>query len=311
MNRIHQALAVRLTSALIGALLAPAFVALSIVGIAAPAHAAGCTGSTGVTVVVDHHQLGAGVKVACDADGGGKDAATIFQGSSFPLTRVGRFPGAVCRVGGLPADAGCQNMPPNDAYWSLYWSDGKSGTWTFASAGVDSTRIPDGGYVAWSWQGQTSKAIPGYAATPRVAPPSSPPPATPNTPAPPKPTNDPKPPKATTPADPGTPGATGTTAPVVPGAPTTTPGAPKTTGPVKPGKPGKTPKPGKKTPSSTAPSATSTDSGPTTVEGTATSDVAEDKQESGRLPWWLIVLVFAGLGGGAAVIAVQRKNASP
>ena len=58
----------------------------------APAVAAGCSGSTGVTVVVDHHQLGGGVQQACDADGGGKAASTVFPDSGFPLTVSDRTP---------------------------------------------------------------------------------------------------------------------------------------------------------------------------------------------------------------------------
>ena len=93
----------------------------------APAVAAGCSGSTGVTVVVDHHQLGGGVQQACDADGGGKAASTVFPDSGFPLTYVQRQPGFVCRVSGAPASDPCVNTPPASAYWSLWWSDGKSG----------------------------------------------------------------------------------------------------------------------------------------------------------------------------------------
>ena len=134
-----------------------------------PAVAAGCTGSTGVTVVVDHHQLGGGVQQACDADGGGRAASTVFPDSGFPLTYVQRQPGFVCRVAGAPSNDPCVNTPPASAYWSLWWSDGKSGTWTYASTGVGSLTVPDGGYVAFSWQGQDGKAAPGVTPTPRAA----------------------------------------------------------------------------------------------------------------------------------------------
>jgi hypothetical protein len=142
----------------------------------APAAAAGCTGSGGVTVVVDYHQLGGGVQQACDADGGGKAASTVFPDSGFPLTYVQRQPGFVCRVSGAPSSDPCVNTPPARAYWSLWWSDGTSGSWTYASTGVGSLTVPDGGYVAFSWQGQDGKAAPGVAPTPRTAPTSPPPP---------------------------------------------------------------------------------------------------------------------------------------
>ena len=141
-----------------------------------PAAAAGCAGSTGVTVVVDFHQLGGGVRQACDADGGGKAASTVFPDSGFPLAYVQRQPGFVCRVSGAPASDPCVNTPPATAYWSLWWSDGTSGTWTYASVGVGSLKVPDGGYLAFSWQGQDGKAAPGVAPNPRAAP-SSPSPS--------------------------------------------------------------------------------------------------------------------------------------
>ena len=77
----------------------------------APAVAAGCSGSTGVTVVVDHHQLGGGVQQACDADGGGKAASTVFPDSGFALTYVQRQPGFVCRVAGAPASRPLREHP--------------------------------------------------------------------------------------------------------------------------------------------------------------------------------------------------------
>ena len=58
----------------------------------AAAVAAGCTGSTGVTVVVDHHQLGGGVQQACDADGGGKAASTVFPDSGLSLIHILTLP---------------------------------------------------------------------------------------------------------------------------------------------------------------------------------------------------------------------------
>src|SRR5580765_1111484 len=133
-------------------------------GVSAPAQAASCSTAHGVTVVVDFHQLGGGVQAACDANGGGKIAATQLTGVGHQLTYVQSQPGFVCRVDGAPSSDPCVNTPPADAYWSLWWSDGKSGRWTYSSAGVGSLQVPDGGYVALSWQSGSDKA------TPRVTP---------------------------------------------------------------------------------------------------------------------------------------------
>jgi hypothetical protein len=129
-------------------------------GVPAPAQAASCATAHGVSVVVDFHQLGGGVETACDVNGGGRTAARQFTDVGHELTYVQQQPGFVCRVDGKPADDPCVRTPPSDAYWSLWWSDGKSGTWTYSSEGVGSLTVPEGGYVALSWQGGSDKAPP-------------------------------------------------------------------------------------------------------------------------------------------------------
>jgi hypothetical protein len=130
-----------------------------------PAEAATCSSASGVSVVVDFHQLGGGVQSDCDASGAGKYADAQFADVGHTLTYVQRQPGFVCRVDGAPSSDPCVNTPPSDAYWSLWWSDGKSGTWKYSSTGVGSLKVPAGGYVALSWQQGSSKAKPGVAPT--------------------------------------------------------------------------------------------------------------------------------------------------
>lgn len=128
---------------------------------AAPAAAAACGSADGVTVVVDPHQLGGGLQSVCDSDGGGTKATTLFTNNGFALTYVQRQPGFVCRINGAPASDPCVNTPPADAYWGLFWSDGKSGKWSYSSTGAASLKVPDGGYVAFSWQSGKGRALPG------------------------------------------------------------------------------------------------------------------------------------------------------
>ena len=97
----------------------------------------------------------------CLEDGAGKYAATQFDDAGFTLTPVQNEQGFVCRVDGKPANDPCVNTPPADAYWGLWWSDGKSGTWTYASSGVGSLKVPAGGSVALSWNGSSTKSVPG------------------------------------------------------------------------------------------------------------------------------------------------------
>jgi len=148
-----------------------------------PAQAATCSSAHGVSVVVDFHQLGGGVQSFCDAGGAGEYAAQQLADAGHTLTRVQREPGFVCRVDGAPSSDPCVNTPPSDAYWSLWWSDGKSGSWKYSSAGVDSLKVPAGGYVALSWQGQSSQAKPRVTPTPHASSSPSPTPS-PSTPPP-------------------------------------------------------------------------------------------------------------------------------
>lgn len=136
---------------------------------AVPASAATCASADGVSVVVDFHELGGGVRTACVAGGGGDTAASLFPAAGFPLTYVQRQPSFVCRVSGAPASDACVNTPPADAYWALFWSDGKSGSWTYATTGVGSLKIPDGGYLAFSWTGSSARSTPGVSPSPHAA----------------------------------------------------------------------------------------------------------------------------------------------
>jgi hypothetical protein len=179
--------AVRLTVA--------ALVAVAVgLGVPAPASAAPCSTGHGVTVVVDFHQLGGGVGSACDARGAGKHASTQLADVGHTLTFAQRQPGFVCRVDGSPSSDPCINTSPADAYWSLWWSDGKSGTWSFSSEGVGSLSVPEGGYVGLSWQGGSGKAPPRV--TPRAH--QSPPPSPSPTPSPTHPSSPASPPSTAT-----------------------------------------------------------------------------------------------------------------
>ena len=120
--------------------------------LSAPAHAAACTGGTGVTVVV-------GSSVGCDANGGGP-AANNFADAGHQLRYASRAPGFVCRVDGAPASDPCVEASPVDAYWGLFWSDGKKGTWTYSSLGVTSLKVPQGGSVAFVFQDSSSRTWP-------------------------------------------------------------------------------------------------------------------------------------------------------
>lgn len=123
--------------------------------VAGVAAVAACPGSTGVTVIVDYNEIGGPTRAGCDADGGGESAARVFPAAGFDLEYEPRQPGYVCRVTGLPTDRPCL---AEDSFWSLWWSDGKSGRWVFSTQGVSGLSVPDGGYLAFSWHEGSGRA---------------------------------------------------------------------------------------------------------------------------------------------------------
>ena len=77
--------AVRLLAAVI---LSGAGLSLQVGPVAGAADAAVCSDDTGVTVVVDFHQLGGGVQTVCDADGPEALTHTLDQLDDYPLVLV-------------------------------------------------------------------------------------------------------------------------------------------------------------------------------------------------------------------------------
>lgn len=201
---------------LAAAVLVTAAAGLTVLSTAPPAAAAMCSTGAGVSVVVDFKQLGEGIQGTCVAGGGGQRASALFPSAGFPISYVQNEPGFVCRVSGLPTadDEPCVDAPPVTAYWGLWWSDGKTGTWTYSSYGVGTLKIPDGGYVALAWkQGDSPAAPPGVA--PATHPSATPTPTPSPTPSPsPSPTKSPTSQPTKTPTSNPTGSAT-TTAPSV------------------------------------------------------------------------------------------------
>ncbi|QNN52045.1 hypothetical protein [Nocardioides mesophilus] len=132
--------------------------------VVAPASAAGgfCSGG-GVNVVVDFKELGGGVQKGCDPNGAGRTADQVAPAAGFTLSYVRSQPGFVCQVSGEPTADPCAKTPPSNAYWGLWWSDGTSATWTYSSQGAGSLKVPSGGSIAFSWNGDTGSNPPGAA----------------------------------------------------------------------------------------------------------------------------------------------------
>lgn len=159
----------------VAALLAAATGVLVPGGSVPAAAAAACPAAAGVTVIVDYNEIGGPTRAGCDADGGGRSASQVFPDAGFPLEYHPRQPGYVCKVTGLPDDRPCLE---NDSFWSLWWSDGESGRWSFSNQGVGGLTVPEGGYVAFAWhEGSGNAQPPDVVPTPRESPEPSPEPS--------------------------------------------------------------------------------------------------------------------------------------
>lgn len=259
---------------------------------AAPAAAAGCASADGVTVVVDFHELGGGVQTACVADGGGQTASQLFPAAGFPLDYVQRQPGFVCRVSGEPADSSCANTPPADAYWALYWSDGKSGRWAYATSGAGGQHVPDGGYVGFSWQGSDDSAPPGASPAPHPAATATPTHASTQAPG----QASPSAPPGSQPTAPDQAGAATTATPT--GSPTLTASEPGKKKRKQDGSPTAT--------TSGSPSAGSASASESPTLSAATSDPADPAD--GGLPTWVAPAVIVLLFGAAGGVTLARRR---
>ncbi len=269
---------------------------------ATAAEPAGCPGASGVTVVVDFNELPAGeeLQAGCDPTPGGA-AASNFADAGFRLTQATGDPGFTCQVDGRPADRDCT---ASDAFWSLWWSDGKSGKWVFATRGVTTLRVPEGGYVAFAWhEGAGTAQAPDARPAPRV------------------PTSTAPPTKSAAPSSAGTTSGTKGSGSTQGGGTKGGPSAPSAGGSV-----AATPSASSATPSgtaSTSPSSRPTTAAPTEAStdptGSALPDVGEitagpeqgrghAEDEGSSLGTWLGVGAGVGVLGAAGAVPLIRRR---
>ncbi len=274
--------------------------ATSTVATPAPASAATCSSTHGVSIVVDFHELGGGVRTACVADGGGRLASDLFPAAGFSLDYVQRQPGFVCRVSGVPASDPCVNTPAADAYWGLWWSDGKTGSWSYASSGAASLRVPEGGYAAFSWNGSSARSTPG--ASPAPHPTATPTVSSPTTSSTPHPSQHPSSHHSAT-STPSPAGASSSESASASGSPDPTDMETATPSKRHHHTPSATPS----SDPTSSPSASPDQVSPMAADATDPAD----PDDSG-LPAWVapivIVVLFGAVGG---VLVVRRRRASP
>ena len=186
--------ALRFVARLAGAAAASGLAIAGLVVVAAPASAAACSGTTGVTVVVD---TGSSISTKC-ASGDPSSALKALTSAGFSVAYPQQYPGSVvCRINGYPASDACVRMPPAAAYWALFHAK-RGGSWAYSSSGVASYDPSPGSVVGFRFGSGQQPGIAPPAATKTSAPTPTktvPKPKPKPTTAAPKPTT----PKATTP----------------------------------------------------------------------------------------------------------------
>ena len=121
------------------------------------ASAAACSGTGGVTVVVDFGSLGGGVVTAC-APGDPATGLAALTGARFTYAFVPRIPGFVCQINVKPNPC---NGGPSTAYWS-YWHAPRKGAWTYSATGAGAYNPAQNTVEGWAF---------GAGTKPRITPP--------------------------------------------------------------------------------------------------------------------------------------------
>ncbi len=149
----------RLVARLAGAAAASGLALAGLVVTASPASAATCSGTSGVTVVVDR---GGSISTKC-ASGDPSSALKALKAAGFSVDYPQQFPGSVvCRINGYPSSDPCVRMPPGNAYWAFFHAK-RGGSWVYSSNGVASYNPAPGSVVGFRF---------GSGQQPGIAPPA-------------------------------------------------------------------------------------------------------------------------------------------
>jgi hypothetical protein len=112
-----------------------------------------CSGSTGVTVVVDFTAFGQGVHVGC-ASGAPTTGLAAMHDAGFTTAGTTQFGDAfVCRIDNEPdpTEQDCKSTPPSNAFWAYYHAKPGDKSWTTSSLGASTYRPPQGSIDGWAF----------------------------------------------------------------------------------------------------------------------------------------------------------------
>ena len=139
-------------------------------GLALPggaAQAAACSGTTGVTVVIDY---GSTSSTLC-----GPDASSAIRvlTSVASVTYPPQYQGTVvCQINSVPSQP-CTRMPPQSAYWAFFHAT-RGGSWVYSSSGVAEYDPPAGSVIGFAFGSGGAPSSPPPAAAPKPSPRPSP-----------------------------------------------------------------------------------------------------------------------------------------
>jgi len=121
--------------------------AVPLVATGGTAQAAACSGSSGVTVIVQFPpQAGSpGYTVTGCAPGDPSSGIKALEGAGFSYMYHPRQPGFVCKINRFPRDGNC--MSPK--YWSYWHADEAGGSWTYSSEGAQTYDPAPGSAEGW------------------------------------------------------------------------------------------------------------------------------------------------------------------
>jgi hypothetical protein len=121
-----------------------------------------CEPDTGVTVIVDDHNLGEGkiyVGCALGEQANGAEALVHAGFHAEGTSEYGR--GFICRIDGepTPAEQTCEHTPGASAYWT-YWHGKPGGQWGYSGCGAESCKPAIGSVEGWGFNAGTNKPAP-------------------------------------------------------------------------------------------------------------------------------------------------------
>jgi hypothetical protein len=117
------------------------------------AAASDCSGTAGVTVIVDFTHFGGAIERGCEP-GTPADALDAVHDAGFTTAGTARYGDAfVCRIDSLPSPKAeaCTDTPPAQASWSFYFARPTDRTWTYSTVGVLTYQPAPGTLLAFAF----------------------------------------------------------------------------------------------------------------------------------------------------------------